>query len=164
MGRVASLGAVRDALAAQIQANAVPQLNTIAQPLDQITPPCALILPSRSNVAKFGICLGEGNTDDAGNPLTPAEFNLDILVIVAHANTTDRVQQQLDQWLGYQSVAVDGDTGNPSTSVAFAIAQDPTLGGSVDYCEVNNVISYGPVDYNGTPYFGARLSVVVSTQ
>ena len=155
---------MRDALAASITANAVPQLNCVAQPLDQITPPCALILPSRSNVAKFGICLGEGLVTDQGVPFSPAEFNLDILIIVAHASTTDRVQQMLDQWLGFQSVMMDGDTGNPSTSVAFAIAQDPTLGGAVDFCEVNNVISYGPVDYNGTPYFGARLSVVVSTQ
>lgn len=160
---MASLGAVRDALAAQIQSNAVPQLNAIAQPLDQITPPCALILPARSNVAKFGICLGEGLVNDEGKPFTPAEFNLDILVIVAHASTTDRVQQTLDQWLGYED-AVDGDTGLQTVSVPFAIAQDPTLGGSVDYCECNAVISYGPVDYNGTPYFGARISVVVSTQ
>lgn len=161
---MASLGAVRDALAAQITANAVPQLNCIAQPLDQITPPCALVLPARSNVAKFGICLGEGLVDDAGLPLSPAEFNLEILVIVAHASTTERVQQMLDQWLGYQSVAADADTGNPSTSVAFAVAQDPTLGGAVDFAECNNVMSYGPVDYNGTPYFGARISVTVSTQ
>ena len=161
---MASLGAVRDSLAQQIQANAVPQLNCIAQPLDQITPPCALILPSRSNVAKFGICLGEGITDSGGNPLTPAEFNLDILIIVAHAATTERVQRTLDQWLGYQSVASDADTGNPCVSVPFAVAQDPTLGGSVDFAECNAVISYGPVDYNGTPYFGARISVVVSTQ
>lgn len=161
---MASLGAVRDALAAQITANAVPQLNCVAQPLDQITPPCALVLPSRTNVAKFGICLGEGLTDDSGLPLTPAEFNLDILIVVAHASTTERVQQMLDQWLGYQSVTADADTGNPCVSVPFAVAQDPTLGGTVDFAECNAVVSYGPVDYNGTPYFGARISVVVSTQ
>jgi hypothetical protein len=154
---------VRDALAASITANAVPQLNCVAQPLDQITPPCALILPSRSNVAKFGICLGEGLVTDQGVPFSPAEFNLDILIIVAHASTTDRVQQMLDQWLGFENT-MDPDTGNQTVSVAFAIAQDPTLGGSVDYAECNNVISYGPVDYNGTPYFGARISVTVSTQ
>ena len=160
---MASLGAVRDALAAQVQANTVPQLNCVAQPLDQITPPCALILPSRTNVAKFGICLGEGLVTDAGLPFSPAEFNLDILVIVAHASTTDRVQQQLDQWLGFEN-AVDPDTGNMCVSVAFAVAMDPTLSGSVDFAECNSVISYGPVDYNGTPYFGARISVTVSTQ
>lgn len=154
---------MRDALAASITANASPQLNCIAQPLDQITPPCALVLPARSNVAKFGICLGEGLLNDAGLPFTPAEFNLDILVIVAHASTTERVQQQLDQWLGYES-GIDPDTGANVVSVAFAIAQDPTLGGAVDYAECNSVISYGPVDYNGTQYFGARISVTVSTQ
>jgi hypothetical protein len=160
---VASLGAVRDALAAAIQSNAIPELTCYAQPLDQITPPCALIMPSRTNVAKFGICLGEGLVNDAGNPLTPAEFNLDILIIVAHASTTERVQQTLDQWLGYES-GIDPDTGNNVVSVPFAVAIDPTLGGNVDFCECNNVISYGPIDYNGTPYFGARISVVVSTQ
>lgn len=159
---MADLTAVRNALAAQItalssDANGVP-LNCIAQPLDQITPPCALVLPARSNVAKFGICLGEGLVDDNGLPLSPAEFNLEILVIVAHASTTERVQQQLDQWLGFLSY------GQTATSVAGAVAQDPTLGGAVDYCECNNVMSYGPVDYNGTPYFGARISVTVSTQ
>lgn len=133
-------------------------------PLDQITPPCALILPSRSNVAKFGICFGEGLLNDAGLPLSPAEFNLDILVIVAHAATTERVQKLLDQWLGFQDVAADAATGNPSVSVAYAIAMDPTLGGAVDYAECNSVMSYGPVDYNGVPYFGARISVAVSTQ
>jgi hypothetical protein len=132
-------------------------------PLDQITPPCALILPARSNVAKFGICLGEGLTDDAGQPFSPAEFNLDILVIVAHAATTERVQTTLDQYLGFQD-GVDPLTGNPTVSVAFAVAMDPTLSGSVDFAECNNVSSYGPVDYNGTPYFGARISVTVSTQ
>jgi hypothetical protein len=160
---VASLGAVRDALAAAISANASPTLNCFAQPLDQITPPCALILPARNNFAKFGICLGEGLTNDQGLPLTPAEFNLDVLIIVAHASTTDRVQQTLDQWLGYES-GTDPDTGNTVVSVPFAVAIDPTLGGNVDFCECNNVISYGPVDYNGTPYFGARISVTVSTQ
>lgn len=141
----------------------MPQLNCIAQPLDQITPPCALILPAKSNVAKFGICLGEGLVNDAGLPFSPAEFNLDVLVIVAHASTTDRVQQMLDQWLGFEN-DIDPDTGNQVVSVAFAIAQDPTLGGAVDYAECNSVISYGPVDYNGTQYFGARISVTVSTQ
>lgn len=141
----------------------MPQLNCIAQPLDQITPPCALILPARNNVAKFGICLGEGLTDDNGNPFSPAEFNLDVLVIVAHASTTDRVQQQLDQWLGFEG-ANDPDTPANIVSVAFAVAMDPTLGGSVDFAECNSVISYGPVDYNGTQYFGARISVTVSTQ
>lgn len=160
---MASLGAVRQALAAQIQANCVPQLYAVPMPLDQITPPVALVLPSRSNVAKFGICLGEGLVNDAGLPFSPAEFNLDVLVIVAHASTTDRVQQMLDQWLGFEN-DIDPDTGNQVVSVAFAIAQDPTLGGAVDYAECNSVISYGPVDYNGTQYFGARISVTVSTQ
>jgi hypothetical protein len=159
---VANLTAVRNALAAQITAlssdsNGVP-LNCVAQPLDQITPPCGLVLPARTNVAKFGICLGEGLVDDNGLPLSPAEFNLEVLVIVAHASTTERVQQQLDEWLGFESF------GTTTTSVAAAIAQDPTLGNTVDFAEANNVVSYGPVDYNGTPYFGARISVVVSTQ
>jgi hypothetical protein len=153
--------AVRTALAAQIQANANDAngvfLQCTAMPLDQITPPVGLVLPARTNPVKFGICLGEGLLTDSGVPFSPAEFNLDILVIVAHASTTDRVQTQLDQWLGFENDST-------STSVAYAIAIDPTLGGTVDYAEANAVTSYGPVDYNGTMYFGARISVSVSTQ
>ena len=158
---MANLTAVRIALAAQITANTNDAngvaLNCIATPLDQITPPCGLVLPARNNVARFGICLGEGLVNDAGVPLSPAAFNLEVLVVVAHASTTDRVQAQLDQWLGFE-------TDTTATSVAAAIALDPTLGGSVDYCEANAVTSYGPIDYNGTMYFGARISVTVSTQ
>jgi hypothetical protein len=155
---VANLTAVRVALAAQIQANCQPQLICTAAPLDQITPPIALVLPARNNPAKYGICLGEGLVNDAGLPLAPAEFNLDILVIVAHASTTDRVQNQLDQWLGFDP------GGSSPTSVAASVALDPTLGGSVDYAECNGVTSYGPIDYNGVMYFGARVSCTVSTQ
>ena len=113
-----------------------------------------LVIPD-SPVAKFDVCLGAGLLDSHGNPVTPTEFHLRAYLIVARSDTVVNVQDNLDQWLGYERNAT-------TVSVAMAIDMDPTLGGLVEWCipEIEN--GYGPVEWSGAMYFGAKLMLQVS--
>lgn len=119
-----------------------------------------LVIP-RAPVAKIGVCLGEGILDASGRPLSPTEFTLGGHLIVARADTMSNVQDNLDQWLGFES----GTFNNVATvSVAMAIAMDPTLGGTVEWCETTIIDGYGPIEWAGAMYFGARLNFNVSAR
>lgn len=157
---MANLTAVRTALANQIQEYTNPSITAVAVPLGQITTPCALILPAK-NFAKYGRTLGGSLI----NPLTQiqfaaTDFNLDVCVVVSDASTLDRVQTTLDQWMGFEF----DDTAAGIVSVPAAIAKDDTLGGVVAYCEPTDADGYGPIEWSGITYFGARIHCSLSLQ
>jgi hypothetical protein len=154
---MADLGAIRTSIASQIAVNAYPSLNTSADYLDAINPPTLLVIP-RAPVAKIGVCLGEGILDASGRPLSPTEFTLAGALVVAHADIIQNVQQALDIWLGFENIP------NTAVSVAMAIAMDPTLGGTVEWCETTIIDGYGPIEWNGASYFGARIHWSVSAR
>jgi hypothetical protein len=139
-----------------VAANAVPALSTSAEAPDSINPPCFLVLPD-SPVAKFDVCMGAGITDSTGRPMTPTEFNLRGYLIIARSDIVTNVQDNLDQWLGYEQTA-------STVSVAMAIDLDPTLGGLVEWCIPTIENGYGPVEWSGVTYFGAKLILNVSAR
>lgn len=153
---MADLVAIRAAIASQVAANALPALSTAGEYTDPINPPMLLVFP-RPPAVKFGICLGEGQLDALGIPLSPTEFSLKGALIVAKADNMSNVQDYLDQWLGFQRTAT-------TVTVAMAIAMDPTLGGTVEFCETKIVSSYGPIDWAGAQYFGASFEWEVSAR
>lgn len=150
---MANLTTVRAALAATIQAGTLPALAARGDLPDQINPPCALVVPAK-NVGTYGITL-IGNPATQAQLLAPTEFNLDILVIVPRAPDINQVQNNLDQWLGFE---YDDD----SVSIAMAVSLDPTLGGACQYCVPISVDNYGPIEWNTVTYFGARIHTKVS--
>jgi hypothetical protein len=154
---MANLTTVRNALASQIAEYANPQIPAFGQIPDQINPPCAIVLPSRA-VARYGMTLvGNVSTQFSVPIMAATDINLDVMVLVARASTIDRVQDTLDQWLGFE---YDADI----TSIPMAIAKDDSLGGTVDYCIPVNCDSYGPIEWNGTTYFGARIHCQVGLE
>lgn len=150
---MANLSDTRAALAAVIQAGTLPAIAARGDAPDQINPPCALVIPAR-NLGKYGVTL-VGNPATQSQLLSVTEFNLDILVIISRASDIEQVQSNLDKWLGFENSA-------GVVSIPMALALNPTLNGAVEYCEPMNVDSYGPIDYNGTMYFGARIHTIVS--
>jgi hypothetical protein len=153
---MADLGTIRASIASQIAANALPALSTSAEFLDTINPPMLLVLPVRP-IANFAVCLGEGQLDASGRPLSPTEFTLKGALVVAKADTISNVQDYLDQWCGFESTS-------STVSVAMAIAKDPTLGGTVEWCETRMIESYGPIEWSGAMYFGASFVWEVSAR
>jgi len=154
---MASLVEARNALAAQIQNYVQPVIPTVlSDPMDQVpNVPAAMVFPGKP-VAKYGITLGEAGVM-GGRMMAATEFNLQVLVLVSQGSTIERVQTNLDSWLGFENFP-----GN--VSIPAAVALDPTLGMAVDYCEASIVSSYGPIEYNGTTYFGARIDFSLSCQ
>ncbi len=154
---VADLTAIRTSIANQIATNALPNLTTYAELPDVLNAvPCLLVVPTRP-VAKFAVCLGEGQLDGAGRPMSPTEFTLKGLLPVARADLISNVQTELDQWCGFERVS-------GLVSVAMAISMDPTLGGTVEWCETTIIDSYGPIDWGGNLYMGATFLWDVSAR
>lgn len=151
---MADLVAVRAAIAAQVAANALPDLSTSAELLDTINPPMFLVAPAKP-VTKVDVCLGAGLLDNLGEPITPTEFNIQGVLVIARADTVSNVQDNLDQWLGYER-------SEETVSIAMAIDMDPTLGGLVEWCIPTVIDSYGPIEWSGVMYFGARMNLNIS--
>ena len=151
---MADLIQIRAAVAAQVMANTVPALSASAEYMDTINPPMLLVIPDEP-VAKLDVCLGAGLLDGNGKPVMPTEYHLRAYLIVARSDTMVNVQDNLDQWLGYERTAT-------TVSVAMAIDADPTLGGLVEWCIPTVESRYGPVEWAGAMYFGARLMLEVS--
>jgi hypothetical protein len=103
--------------------------------------------------------MGEGLLDTHGKPVSPTEFTLAGYLVVARADTMANVQDNLDAWLGFENIP-----GTGPVSVAMAIAMDPTLGGTVEWCETTTVDGYGPIEWAGSLYFGARINWNVSAR
>lgn len=149
-----NISVVRQALATQIGNLVQPALRTLPEPEDQINPPVGIVMPGRPYLT-YGTTL-QGETGFLGQPIlgnqiASIDFALDFLIIVSHASTLERIEQNLDTWLGFQ-----GGSGN-TVSVVAAVAADPTLGGVVDWCMPVNADPPGPLDWNGPAMFGTRI-------
>jgi hypothetical protein len=149
---MASVSEVRNALAAQIQAQT--GLTTVPRMPDQINPPVAAILPGLP-YAKYGITFGEPLLGMPTAVPVPAELNFVVAIFVSRAPSLERAQAAVDQYLGLEP----SDT---VTSIPLAIFSDPTLGGVVEYCEPLLVQAYGDIEIAGQTYFQGRLTVTVS--
>lgn len=150
---MASLHAVREAMALRIQEVVSPALQAYAEPADTVNAPCALILPPKGKFASYGQTLGLAPV--MGMPMavqvTQATcFYLDVQVIVPRVDI-DRAQQDLDVWFGYE------DEPGYTTSIVAAIDQDDTLSGAVQWCRATSADAYTPLEYNMAQYFGARI-------
>jgi hypothetical protein len=155
-----NLTVIRAAFAAQVAALASPSLRTLAEPEDQINPPVGIVMPGRPYVVYgstlqgetgFGPVLGPA----ASTPLSETNFNLDFLIVLSHASTLERVEQNLDAWLGVEN---DGT----AVSVAAAVGADPTLSGTVRWCEPMSADPPGPLAWNGPEAFGTRIHFQLS--
>lgn len=113
-----------------------------AQVRDQISPPVALVLPGQPFVV-YGQTMMDG----------AVAVNLTVLILVSDAAPVDKVQRALDDLLG-----IGPGEGH---SIAGAVAADPTLGGTVEWCMPTAVTTYGRVEYGGVSFFGARLGLQV---
>ncbi|HVT97636.1 MAG TPA: hypothetical protein VHE33_09020 [Acidobacteriaceae bacterium] len=158
---MSNISAVRAAIASQVGTYAYPQLRSLTDPYGQINPPTGIVVYGRPYVnyvttlqgaTAFGGVLGADGPDA---PMSPTEVGLDYLILVSQASTVERFETALDLWLGLEN---DGT----AVSVAAAISKDPTLGGTVQWCLPTTVDPPGPVSWNGTEYFGARLHLTVS--
>ena len=79
--------------------------------------------------------------------------NLVVLLLISDAAPTEKVQRALDAYLG-----IGAHDAVPS-SIAGAIQDDPTLGGTVHFALAVSASGYGRVDYAAVTYFGARVAV-----
>lgn len=138
---MANLVAIRNALAASI--TLYTGLRTDGQARDQVTPPCAVILPREPFI-------NYGDTMDGA-----VTINLMVLLIISDAAPVDSTQRALDTYLGVDQNPAIG------SSVPEAIEEDNTLGGLVHYVQAVTAGSYGRIEYSGVTYFGARISVVI---
>jgi hypothetical protein len=148
---MASLKAIRLALARQIQDNVYPPIQAVANPGGTINTPCALVIPAHGTFARYGQTLGQSPVLGMPAPVVSAtDFNLDVMVVVTHADF-DRMQEDLDRWMGYE------ETPGVTVSIATAVMMDETLGGAVEWCVPESADSYAPVTWGGIDYFGARI-------
>lgn len=153
---MADLVAIRASIAAQVAANTLPALSTSAEYMDTINPPMLLVIP-RPPVAKFAVCMGEDVIEADGKPMSPTEFTISGFLAVARSDTMVNVQDNLDIWLGSLHTGT-------SVSVEQAIAMDQSLGGTVEWCVTTIVDGYGPIEWAGAMYFGARFNWNVSAR
>lgn len=138
---MADITAIRTALAASI--SGITGLRTDGQARDQVTPPCAVILPG-SPLITYAVTM-DGCID----------MNLLVLVIISDAAPVEMTQRALDTYLS------TGNGVDPATSVASAIESNNTLGGLIDYIQSVTVGNYGRINYSGVDYFGARIAVII---
>jgi len=135
---MADLITLRNALASQI--TQYTGLRCDGQARDQVTPPCAVVIPGQPFI-RYGTTMGECMA-----------ISLVVLLIISDAAPVEMTQRALDAYLGVATAV-------PSVSVPEAILKDPTLGRTAEWCEPVSVSSYGRIEYSGIQYFGARISL-----
>jgi|SRR5215472_10616509 len=138
---MADLATIRTALANRITTGT--GLQTLPEGRDLINPPVGVILPGQPVVMY-------GETMDGA-----LQVSLRVFLLISDAAPNEAVQRALDAYLGIGS--------GEGQSVAGAIQQDPTLGGTVHYAVPLQAANYGRVDYGGVIYFGARVDVQIGT-
>jgi hypothetical protein len=158
---VVNISVVRNALAAQVSALAFPALRMLADVEDQINPPVGIVMPGRPYASYAttlegadgfgGVLGGQGQAFAAA----PTDFNLDIVIVLAKASTIERVEANLDAWLGFEN---DGT----AVSVPAAVMSDITLGKTVSWCIPVSAEPPGPIEWNAVQYFGARIHFQLS--
>jgi hypothetical protein len=151
---VANIQVIRTAMAAQIGNWAYPALRSLPEPEDQINPPVGIVMPGRPYVNY--VTTLQGSTGFMGStPLSETNFSLDYLIILSHASTLERIEQNLDAWLGLENDGI-------AVSVAAAVLADPTLGGTVRWCEPTTADPPGPLSWSGPEAFGTRIHFQLS--
>lgn len=138
---MADLVSICNALASQITQHT--GLRALGQARDSVNPPTAVILPGQPMI-KYGSTM-DGTTD----------LNLMILLVMSDAPPVEKSQRALEAYLGVGS----GET----VSIANAILADPTLGGTVHFCEPVQANAPGRIEYAGITYFGSKVDVIVGT-
>lgn len=116
----------------------------MAQARDAINPPVAVILPGNPLVPQYGTTMDGAVT-----------LSLNILIIMSDAPTSERVQKNLDAYLGIGA--------GEAMSIPAAIGIDPSLGGTVAYCEPMSAGSYGRIEYAGETFFGSRITCQIGS-
>lgn len=136
--------AVRNALAAQITAGT--GLRAYGQALDSPVPPCAMVVPGSPAVTYGTTMPGPG----------AVSIGLAVLIVLSDAPLAQQTQQALDRLLST-------DPEHAPDSVVLAVESDPTLGGTVEWCEPLTVTQYGRLEIGGLTVFGARLNLTAGT-
>jgi hypothetical protein len=134
---MADLVEITSALASQITTQT--GLRALGQATDQISPPCAVVLPGQPFLS-YGATMDEALT-----------INLMVLVIISDAAPVEKTQRALNAYLGIGE--------NQLQSIPAAVLTDPTLAGTVHFCEPQTASNYGRIEYAGVTYFGARLNL-----
>lgn len=134
---MASISAIRDALAAQLQT--ITDLHAYDTIPGTIQTPAAIVEPDEPFI-QFDSTMGRGSDDLAFTVL-----------VLAQEGTIRTAQDDLDGYLataGARSVkaAVDGD-----------------LGGVVSFARVVSAGGYGQYEFNGISYAGVRFKIEVTT-
>lgn len=144
------LKAIRAALAAQLAANTGYDVRPYVP--DSITPPMMAIVAGNP-LAKYDVVMGDavmGEVPGVGSK----EYNLQVIVFLVRTDV-EQAQEDIDD-------LVDGTGDVPGQyTIPQAIQADITLGGLVDYCEVIQVGTVGPIDVSGQTYFSARVLVEI---
>lgn len=135
---MASVTSVREGLDARLAT--ITGLRHSAFAPGQVNEPHAFVIPDEPAIT-FDETMARGSD----------QMHMVIVLLVTKA--LDRTAQALlDAYLA----------GSGAQSVKAAIEGDVTLGGAADWTVVTGVPFYGPLEYNGVTYLGARFSVEVN--
>jgi len=133
---MASLSAVRDALAAQL--DTITGLTVHATIPGSVNPPAAVVAPATGQFLTFDTTMSRGSDDLAFR----------VIVVTGRGDDTT-AQANLDAYLA----------GAGAQSVKVALEADQDLGGTVQYVTVDSVGDYGLHGFGGVDYFGAVFTV-----
>lgn len=130
---MADLNAIRQALASVLQ-TALPNLRVFADFISAPPLPAAVITPQPQQALRF---------DAMGGAVT---YPLRIMLLGSY--TEDNSSQVLID--SYMS------TTGPN-SIDAVLKANPTLGGAVDYCNIDRVNGYGLIEWAGQQYLGTQF-------
>lgn len=130
---MADVNTITQALATRI---ATTGITVFPQAPGQVVPPAAVIIPNRPAI-QYGVTMdGE------------VQLNLLAIVLLSAANDT-----------AGQAGLNDIISSSGSASINAAIQADTTLAGTVEFALVQQVATYGVVDYAGQQYMGATFVI-----
>ena len=129
--------AVRTALAATLTSGI--GLRATANRFAQINPPMAVIMPVTGTFARYSVDFGGD-----------VEYMLRVIVLVSEGDSLSG-QDLMDAY-----IATSG-----SSSIWAAVQAGPTLGGVVQSSAVQEVTSYGLMNFSGVDYLAAHFIVSV---
>ena len=130
---MADLNAISAALATRLGTTGLRAYSTAP---GQVVPPVVVIIPGRPAILY-------GQTMDGETTV-----NLLVVVLLSAANDT-----------AGQTALNDYMSPSGAKSINGAVQADPSLGGAVEYATVQQVSTYGLVEYAGQQYIGATFLV-----
>jgi hypothetical protein len=134
---MASLATVRQSLATAL--GVIPGLRVAADYQSQVNPPAAIIMPQPRQSLRYDALGGA------------ASYLLRIILLGSSLEDTSS-QALMDGYLA--------TTG--SSSIAAALAANPTLSGTCDYCNMETVNGYGLMEWAGQTYLGTQILLTVA--